>query len=139
MKIIYLSGDRHCGKTTTLSRLYDEMTKNMKTKPKKNIENPKMKKDFYSVFTYKKKIIVIVTFGDALVTILRMIFMYSYVDYLIIAFSKKGSTSLKVLRLIQNYKHNIHIKKTVCKKGVSKDVQEKANLLDCKKIIKAIK
>jgi len=71
--------------------------------------------------------------------ILKMIFLYSYVDYLIIAFSKNRNTRVQVLRFFRTIKYHIHISKTVCKKGVSKDVQAKANMLDCKKIIKAIK
>jgi len=42
MKIILLSGDEHCGKTSTLTMLFDLMTNGMNPKPNVSRINPKM-------------------------------------------------------------------------------------------------
>jgi len=133
MKLILLNGNKNCGKTTTLIMLYNLLTGKMKKKPKKNpIFN---KKDFHCVFTYKKKTIAIVTTGDTLLIILKMIFLYIYVDCLIIAYNTGTPTKENILTC---FKQKTNFKKTVCKKSVSKTVKYNANLKDCKKIINAI-
>jgi len=139
MKIILLSGDKHCGKTTTLTMVYDTLTKGMNQKPNVNCIKPK--KDFHCSFTYKKKNkeVAIVTFGDVLYLFIEMIIFYCTVDYLIIAFSKGGIIKSKVLNFFRKCKQHTCFDKTVSKIGTTKAIKDKANLIDCNKIINAIK
>jgi len=137
MKIIFLSGKKQCGKTSTLTKLYNELTKSMKKPPKKNYLFGE-KKDFHCVFTYKNKEIAIYTSGDSMPIILEAVFLYSYVDRLIMAFNTDGPTKTWLYNNFRLYKHNKNIKKTVCKKGAPKTDKDNANLNDCKEIIKAI-
>jgi len=78
MEIILLSGGNCCGKTTTLTMVYDTLTKGMNPKPEKILINPRIKKDFHCSFTCKEKNkkVAIVTFGDVLYLFIEMIILY---------------------------------------------------------------
>ena len=137
MKIIFLSGKKKCGKTPTLEMLYNKLSDVTGQKPKK-MDIFGDNKDFCCVFNFKKKKVAIFTSGDSMSIIIDAVFLYSYVDCLIMAFNSDGIRKTELLNEVSNYKHNKHIKKTVCKKNATKEDKNNANSIDCKKIISAI-
>jgi hypothetical protein len=141
MKIILLTGSPHCGKTSTMENVYEDLTKNMKNKPIKEPIPKTAQKDFQCQMTYKNKKIAIFSAGDSLILILMAIFKYSEVDYLILPFSqgKKEGDKAKIIKNFIAVKQHTHINKMVCKKSASSKDKETANKNDCKKIITALK
>ncbi len=69
---------------------------------------------------------------------LEAVFLYSYVDCLIMAFNTDGTTKTWLYNKFRLYRYNKNIKKTVCKKSATQKDKDSANFIDCKKIIKAI-
>jgi len=137
MKIIFLSGKSKCGKTPTLEMLYNKLSDVTGQKPKK-IDIFDDNKDFCCVFNYKKKKVAVFSSGDTLSIIIEAVFLYSYVDCLIMAFNSDSIRKDELLKKVSVYKHNKHIEKTVCKKNATQKDKDNANSKDCNKIFKAI-
>jgi len=134
MNIILLTGRPHCGKTTTLTMVYDSLTNTMNPKPTKFPINNR--NDFHSVFTYKKKRVAIYTAGDSFPLLLKAVFLYSDVDCLIMPFSVNGTLKTQVLTFFTtNCRQQTYINKTVSPNGANKTVKNNDNLTDCNRII----
>jgi hypothetical protein len=139
MKIILLIGRKNCGKTKTLTEVYNTLTNGMKTLPPKKRIAKNSKKDFYCDFTYKKKKIAIYTAGDSLPLLLKAVFLYSNVDYLIMPFSNGGKIKTQLLSYFKKYcVKQKYIDKTLYRKVKNKITNPSANITDCKKIISKI-
>jgi hypothetical protein len=88
MKLIILSGKPNTGKTTTLNKVFDVLTKGMNPPPVKNLIEPGG--DFESAFLYKGKRVAIFSHGDTLWRIREAICTYAaHCDVLILAYSDK--------------------------------------------------
>ena len=137
MKIIFLAGKKNVGKTTTMRMLFNILTKNKKVNTTK-IPGTSAK-DFHCIFKYKNKNVAIFSAGDVLRLIFLGIFIYSQADYLIMPFNVGGKQKAEIISYFKKYNSTRLIIKTVCQKGASKIIKDKANLKDCNAIIKEIK
>jgi len=141
MKFIILAGNEKKGKTPTMQKVYDLLTKNMKNKPAQNWiynNNGNKTKDFHCKLTYKGKEVAIFSAGDTMLYIFTAIFTYSDVDYLIISFRTTGSyQNNSIINEAKKQKQTV-INKTVCPAGSNQATIDAANTKDSMTIEAAI-
>jgi molybdopterin-guanine dinucleotide biosynthesis protein len=138
MKIILLTGPSSCGKTTTMTKLYDELTRGMIKKPAKRPIPKTGKKDFQCDFTYKNKKIAVFSAGDTILLLLMALFTYSDVDCLIAAFNQGGNIKTEIIAAFNATHKHTQIRKTVRARTASYTDKDAANDNDCRTIINAI-
>ncbi len=135
MKIVILSGQSSCGKTTTLNQVYDFISPT-----EKNVIKPKTKlggdpNDFECIIQYKDKTIAFFTMGDYSCYLIEAFEKYAkkHCDFLICACNNRFK---RPYEKIKKYSHSV-INKTISNSQKQAEL-DSANNIDKEQIIRKL-